>query len=265
VLSTIDLTNEQLAIFIQNGKAEYIPQLWENCCKLLYKLGNAFYLRFSERCFFSGITLDDIHQECFLVMLAMVKAYSPDKEYKFLSYANFQFSNQMRFLLHHGGNYAENPLNLCKSLSESVEGLEDEEITLQDMLKDENAELAYSNIDELVYQSQLHNALMTEINAVLTDKEKRLIEQRFFGNITYKAIGEVEQITSMAVIEREKRALNKLKRHNYVSKRLDSFREEIILSKDISSLAYNKTGLNSFKNNLASSVELAFEKSVFIS
>lgn len=258
-MSTVIFTNEELAIFIKNGKTEYIPQLWENIYRILYKLGNAYYLRFYERCISSGVTLEDIHQECFFVMLDMIKAYLPESEYKFLSYANYQLRKRMRHVLHYGGNFAENPLNVCKSLSESVTGLEDEEITLQDILSDEAAELAYSDIDELVYQTQLHNVLDSEINAVLTDTEKRLIEQRYFQKSTYSEIGRAENITTMAVIEREKRALKKLKRHNYVTKQLDRFRDEII-----STQAYRKTGLNSFKNNLASSVELTFEKSVFV-
>lgn len=258
-MSTVSFTNEQLAVFIKNGQIEYIPQLWENVYKMLYKLGNAYYLQFSERCISSGVTLDDIYQECFFVMLNMIKAYSSESEYKFLTYANFQLKKHMRNILHYGGNFAENPLNVCKSLSESVTGLKDEEKTLQDTLPDEAAELAYSDVDELVYQMQLHNALDSEINAVLTDTEKRLIEQRYFQKSTYNKIGRAENITTMAVIEREKRALKKLKRHNYVTKQLDRFRDEII-----STQAYKKTGLNSFKNNLASSVELTFEKSIFI-
>lgn len=247
-------SNEELAELIKSGQAEYIYQLWEQIQALLYSLACKYYNGLSSRFNACGITLDDLQQECFIIMLNMVEAYQPEKGYKFNTYANYQFKKHLRFLLHIGGNYAKKPLNCCKSLSEPI-NCDGENLSLSDMLQDEHAELVYYSVDEYYYQKQLRKAIDEEIRETLNETEKRLIYQRYYNNATYSAIGAFEQITTMAVKERERRALLKLKRHNNVSKRLDSFRDEI---KTIH--LYSSTGVSSFKNNQASSVELTVEK-----
>ena len=256
-MSTVNFTNEQLAIFIKNGNNEYIPELWENCCRLLFKLSHSFYCQDKDRFESCGITPEDMKQECYFIFMRMIEAYDPEKEYLFLTYANYQIKYHLRLILRKG-NYADEPLNNCKLLSEPVSE-EDEKITLGDSLRDEAAELDILNVDELVYTQQLRHALNQEMNEALTEKEKQLIFLRYYANATYKEIGKAERVSINAVQQRERYALRKLKRHNYATKRLDSFRREITQPR-----LYRSTGIGSFKNQRASSVELAVEKSVFV-
>ena len=254
-LSSVELSNEELAERIKQGEKQYITELWEHCNRLLYLIAFKYYTRLNERFTCCGITLEDLQQECFIIMLNMVQAYDPEKGYKFTSYAEYQFKTHLRSLLRIGGNLAENPLNSCGSLSEPVRGLEDEEITYADTLTDEAAELAYSDVDELVYQSQLRLALNEAMSAALTPEQIRIIVERFYNNRTRVDISELMHTKRSTIETRERNGLRALKRYNAVTKRLENFRAEIITEH-----AYKYTGLNSFKYSLASSVERTIEQ-----
>ena len=227
-MSSTELSNEELAERIQRGERQYIATLWEQTNKLLYSYAFKYYTRLSDRFTCCGVTLEDLQQECFIILLNMVKAYDPAKGCKLLTYAKYQFKTHLRSLLRIGGNLAENPLNSCGSLSEPVRGLEDEEITLADTLTDEAAELAYSEADELVYQHQLRLALNEAMSAALTPEQIRIIVERFYNNRTRADISEIMHIKRSTAEARERDGLRALKRYNAVTKRLESFRAEII-------------------------------------
>ena len=253
-LSSAALSNEELAERARRGEKQYILQLWEQNKKLLFSLANKYYAKYNERFICCGVTLEDLQQECFIILLGMVKAYDPKKEYSFTTYANLQFKHHLRRILRTGGSYAENPLNVCNSLSEPATE-RDEDLTLADMLEDEAAELAYSDVDELIYQRQLRRALNEAMSAALTPEQIRAIVERFYNSRTIAETGAAMGVTSGQARTYEINGLKSLRRYNAVTKRLDSFREQIITEH-----AYKNTGINSFKYNLASSVELTTER-----
>lgn len=93
------MSNEELAMLIQQGHTEYISQLWDNLYRLIYKLCYAMYRKNSDRFSHYGITADDIIQQSYFGFLAAVKAYSPDKGFKLTSYLHYHLVNCVRPLL----------------------------------------------------------------------------------------------------------------------------------------------------------------------
>ena len=70
------MSNEELAVLAQQGNREAIEGLWEQVKRLLYQLARRFYRRYGvECCAQRGVTMADLEQECFLVLLDAVKAY----------------------------------------------------------------------------------------------------------------------------------------------------------------------------------------------
>lgn len=248
------LSNEEYAELVKSGKLEYITPLWEQMYKLLYGYADKYYNKYNLRFIGCGITLEDLQQECFFILLEMVRAYDPTKQYKLTTYTKYQFKHRINRLLRIGDNLAENPLNSCYSLSEPVTGAEDEDITLEDMQKDEAAELAYQDIDDNIYQHQLRMALNNAMTAVLTPEQTRAIVERFYNNKTLKETGAAMGVTAERARTYESNGLKNLRRYSTATKRLDSFREHIITEH-----AYKHTGLNSFKYSFTSSVERTYE------
>ena len=63
------MTNEQLALNVQNGNRAALSQLWEAVRPLLLSMAWKFYTRQGkERCSSHGITLEDLQQEAFFAL-----------------------------------------------------------------------------------------------------------------------------------------------------------------------------------------------------
>lgn len=250
------MTNEELAVLIKNGEKEYISELWDQVYKLLYiKLGE-YYRRFQNRFIASGVTLEDLQQECYIIMLDMVEAYEPEKGYKFTSYIDFSMKNHLwrNVIKFNRQGVDTKPLNNCFSLDTPMG--EDQEETRLDLLPDETANEGFENINDEIYRQQLHNVLNQAMNDSLTDRQKQVIERRYYKNQTLNQIA-AESGSSLGYIGQiEKKALQRLREHNERTAVLEEYRQNIL-----SEYAYKNTGVCSFRNNRASSVEIAVEKS----
>lgn len=254
-MSTDELSNEKAAELIKDGNREYIPYLWERVNKLLYSLAYKYYTKYYNRFICCGVTDEDLKQECFIIMLNMVYAYDPEKEYKFTTYADFQFKRCLRSLLRIGGNIAEEPLNACTSFFEPITGAEDKALTIGDSLKDEAAELAYSNSENAIFREQLHGVLENIMNKVLTKEQIQALTERYYNNRSLLEVCEIIGCSMYQARTFEKMGLLRLWNYNNTTKSLEPFKDEII-----SRRAYRANGVQSFKNNQASSVELISEK-----
>ena len=150
------MTNEQLAVFIQQGDSdELIPVLWEKVRKLLYLKSEQFYRLHETACSKHGVELWDIKQVSYSAFLDAVKAFKADSGYKFTSFLDYPFRNTVNGLLGLRSEAGRNePLNNCASLDKPVSG-EDEECTLIDLQEDEHstdfiAKIESDNISDII-------------------------------------------------------------------------------------------------------------------
>lgn len=250
-----NLSNEELALCIRDGHTEHIPQLWDNTCKLLYKYANKYYNVFSEKCAACGITSEDLEQECFIVLWEMIKAYDPEKPYKFNTYAEWQFKNHFfRKLLCKANGIERAPLNIASSLDKDLQGFEGDDLTMLDVIPDETAVQAFEDITERVYHTQLSNTLELAMCEALTDEQRFVIRERFWNNKTFSHIGRTLQTKDHYAHKLEGEALRALRKYDAKTKHLQAFRDDIITSH-----SYIGTGLSSFKYTQSSSVERTVE------
>lgn len=248
-------TNEELAILVQQGHREYISELWANCYKLLYIIVAKYYTAKHETFNRCGFTLEDLQQDCFFVLLKMIEAYDPNKEYKFTSYAGYQIKNYLtRSVMGYDRNTKKitKPLNVSSSIDKPIGSGDDEDLTISSTLKDETAELAFENAEDEVYNTELHNALEQGIKT-LSDEQQAVIREMFYNSNTYVGTSNLLGLSVEGVRQRERYALRNLKTYNAKTKRLDSFRDDII------DTAYGGVGVSAFKNRQASSVEYTTE------
>ena len=249
------MTNEKLAVLIKNGEKEYISELWDQVYKFLYIKISEYYRLFQDRFTASGVTLEDLQQECYFIMLDMIEAYDPGKDYKFITYWDYQTRNYLWrnvIKINHQG-VDNRPLNNCFSLDIPIR--EDEEETRLNLLPDEMAAEGFDDINDKIYRQQLHRALDRAMDDSLTDRQKQVIERRYYENQTQYQIA-AELGSSLGYIGQvEKKALQRLREHNERTAILEEYRQDIL-----STYAYKNIGVNSFRNDRASSVEIAVEK-----
>lgn len=249
-------TNEDLAILVQQGHREYISELWANCYKLLYGFMAKYYTAQHETFIRCGFTLEDLQQDCYFVLLKMIEAYDPGKGYKFTSYAGYQIKNYLtRSVMGYDRNTKKitKPLNVSSSIDKPIGSGDDEDLTISSTLKDETAELAFENAEDEVYNTELHNALEQGIQT-LSDEQQAVIREMFYNSNTYVGASDRLGLSVEGVRQRERYALRNLRTYNAKTKRLDSFRDDII------DTAYGGVGVGAFKNRQASSVESTVER-----
>ena len=71
----MQMTNEELAIRIENGETELMTDLYNNCRRLLGMVALRYYNRYPSRCAECGIELADVINESYFALPAAVKAY----------------------------------------------------------------------------------------------------------------------------------------------------------------------------------------------
>lgn len=245
-------TNEELALLIKQGHKEYITELWTSCHKLLYMLTDKFYYLHQDTLAACGFTQEDLHQDCFFILLKMIEAYNPNKPIKFISYANLHLSNYFqRDVLHYDRETkkVKSVLNISSSIDKPIGSGEDEELTVGSLIKDDNAELAFENVEKDIYRTELHNALEQGIQT-LSEPQRIVIRERFYNSSTLKGVAEALGVTESQAHSNEMYALRNLRAYNAKTKRLESFRADILYT-----AAYSGVGVGAFKNRQASSVE----------
>lgn len=168
-----------------------IPKPWRLCGSRLRNLpisfAFCFYNRSMASCAASGITLEDVQQESFFVVLDAVQAFDETKGFKFTSFISFHAKKRFNALIGIRGNTAKRPLNCAESLDELLPGGED--ITVMDTIPDENAAQAFEDVEQEIYQQQLHSAMETALGT-LDKHQEQTIRNRYYRDMTLEAIAQ---------------------------------------------------------------------------
>lgn len=254
------MSNEELAIKIQAGELDYLPELWEQTRKLI----RASYKRLMRRCgssqqqFMSySVSLDDLEQDGYFALLEAVDAYKPESGYKFNSYLRYPIMNH--FFTAIGLRTAKgrnDPLSAAISLDKPIAG-EDGELTLADAIADENSLTAFENILDDVHREQLHNVLEYCLSRLEPQQEKA-IRAKYYNNKTLEQIADEMGCSLEWARQTINKGLRKL-RHPTCTRLLKPFvmdTEEPISNRDIN---LYRTGLQAFRNSRVSPVERAVE------
>lgn len=245
------MTNEDIAVRIQNGEKELLGELWENNYKLLYLMSNRFYNSYTERCISCGVELEDIQQSCYFALCEAVRAYKQESEYKFTAYINYSFKNAVAALLN-GGHRRQiiDPLN--KSISIDVPLSEDAETTKADLLPDDAAEQGFENAENDIYNKELHEALEKAVQIACNSREADILRLMYWDGKTYQSIADTLNISVSYVGTTHNRALRQL-RHGRSILILQPYADFI------KTHAYHGTGLSTFRTSGNSSVEKTVE------
>ena len=242
------MTNEEIAIRIQQGEVDLLPELWEQMHGLICWHVNRFCAQYSERCISSGVTSDDLIQTGYFALLDAVKAYNLDGEYKFTAYLNYPIKNRFKAAVGKRCNAKINPLDCCTSLdAPTVDGC-----TVMDTVPDIRTDI--EDCERSVYIEQLHDALEEGMDNLPEDLHE-VVRRRFYAGETTKAIGEDMSVPAERVRQMESNGLRKL-RNPRIRNRLAPFMYAEITEQE----AYRNSGYTSFRHSQMSSVERALER-----
>lgn len=245
------MTNEELAIRAKTGDKDCETKLILQLEKWFYKVSGSFFRRYSERCEYSGVTVDDLFQSCYFAMLEAVKAYNPESGYKFITYLGYHIKNAFNGL---AGLRTEaqrnNPLNNYTSLDDEISGTDD--VTLSDIIPDENAERDFEQAERRVYNQGLSISLDRALS-LLPEACETLVRERYYSGKTLSQIADECGVTLQAIRQREQKAFHLLRTGERL-RILKAYRD-----KTIDRYAY-RGSLSAWKTSGASATELTAER-----
>ena len=224
------MTNEQLALNIQNGNRAALAELWGAVRPLLLSMAWKFYTRQGKERFSThGVTLEDLQQEVFFALYDAVQAYKPEKGYLLTTYLSRATENRFKACMGIQGKL--DALNHADRLERPIPG--DEEGREQgDVIPDEKAEAALFAVDDRQEQEHFHNVLEQALGE-LSVVQGAVLRHRFTRKHTRKETAEALHITAEAVRREEARALQLLRGKPVVL----CLREEVL-----ETAAYHGTG-----------------------
>lgn len=223
------MTNEELALKAKSGDQAAIAQLWEQVKNLVFRYIARSYNQRTEQFTKSGVTMDDLMQEGFLAILEAVRAFNPDKGWKFTSWIKYPLQTHLNAVVGiYGGRLKTYPLNECTSLDAPV-SMEDENYTIGDSIEDESAKEMFETVEDKTFNKQLHDMLelcLSEIDS----RQERAIREIFYNNKTLKEISVDMNISFQRVRQLESNGIRKLRNCPH-SKQLKAFADEIITTR----------------------------------
>lgn len=243
------MTNEELAIKIQQGDTHCVSLLWDQTEKLFVMFCNKWWTVRGERFAECGIMLDDLKQECYFILIDAVAAYNSAKRYKFTTFIHYHMQNRFNALLGYCKNRRREPLNGSDSLDTPIPGTDD--LQLSDLIPDPVSEKPFEQVDQADYVAKLHSDLEAAMQRKLSEQQKNVICDYYYSGLSFAEIGERQGVSADRVKTILQTSRHRLQTDLELKQR---YKNEILQDR-----LYKGTGLSAFKDRGMSSVEQSVE------
>lgn len=235
------MTNEELAILIQQGRTDLYAELWEQVRRFVEKQAR-------RRCTLTnglgGVTVDDLIQSGFLALVEAVKYYDPTGGASFIGVLNMRLKSAFS----EAGGYQttkRDPMLHCKSLDAPIDADDPDGGTMLDAISDPRDQ--YADAEEEIYIGQLRRVLDSSI-ADLPIHLNEILYRRYVRGDSLREISGELGVSLERVRQMEKQALTRLERNS----RKNGLREFV----DRNTNFYTRVGLNTYNTTHTSAVEL---------
>lgn len=233
------MTNEELAVKIGvDGNDDLLPVLWEQTQKYFRMRADKYYRAFCDECMNAGVTVEDLYQECFLVLIEAISAYNkrpPEQtEYLLLTYCKYPIKSHFAVMLGYRRR-TKDALNGEKfSLNDPIAEGELCESFL-DVIVDPEGEQPFRDIEDADFYRDVCRFIAKQLREC-DSHEYEVIKRRYICGQSFKQIADILGLSAERVRQIEKSALSVL-RESYELKQLTIYSP------------YRHIGLENFKHN----------------
>ncbi len=177
------MTNEELAIKIQEGHSEHIPQLWEQVSRFIDMQAGKYLDSFPEH---YRALRGDMVNEAYFTFVEAIDSYNPEKG-KFTTWLPWHIRNAFATVIMGGRSKREQnePLNAAVSLDTPISDTED--ITLADTLLDETSEAYYRRLEDMDFWRSVNIFINKAIGHIKNEKGREIVRYMFDNNCSIKA------------------------------------------------------------------------------
>lgn len=199
------MTNEELAIEIQNGKTEYYPVLWDQVERFIKKMANERMRVLPKDV---DVEFDELYDSGFFAVVRAVKYFKPEKDYTFLTCLGntlkTAFSEVTGIRTAKGRN---DPLRYALSFDAPVAN-DKETITLADVIADD------TDFVEESAQKANRKAMRKALDAALDKlppKEAEVIRLQYYSGHSVEQTAEAMGLDQTQVTSLRHSAMSRLR------------------------------------------------------
>ena len=212
------MCNEELAVLIQAGEREYLPQLWAQVERFVAKQASR---RMTATGGFGGVEFGDLYDSGYIALVAAVESFDPKAGGSFIGW----LALHLKTAFAEAGGYrsrkqAQDPLHRAGSL-DAPTGEDEDGAALVDLIADPVSALEFERVEECQYRAQLRAQLGAALGR-LPAHCRNIIWRRFYRGQTFSAIAAEMGIPQEVVRKWEGEALKQL-RHPRISRSLRQY------------------------------------------
>ena len=199
------MTNEELAIEIQNGKTEYYPVLWDQVERFIKKMANERIRVLPKDV---DVEFDELYDSGFFAVVRAVKYFKPEKDYTFLTCLGntlkTAFSEVTGIRTAKGRN---DPLRYALSFDAPVAN-DKETITLADVIADDTDFVEEST--QRANKKAMRKALDSALDK-LSPKEAEVIRLQYYSGYSVEQTAEAMGLDQTRVSSLRHSAMSRLR------------------------------------------------------
>lgn len=177
------MTNEELCTQIQSGHDEYILELWEQVSDFIAWRAHKHLTEYPEH---MQQLKDDMINQSYFYFLKAVRGYDPEQG-KFINYLKWHIRNAFAEVLQGGRSerLKQDPVNKAESIDAPISDAED--LTLADLLVDEDGESRYRSIEERSFWDSVGVFLVDCLDCIRDRTGAEIIKYMYAHRCSLKA------------------------------------------------------------------------------
>lgn len=217
------MTNEELVTLIQAGERDRLPELWERVERFVARQANRLLIVMGDSAAAHGLEFDDLYNSGYLALVSAVKLYDPEAGMRFIGL----LALCLKTAFAEAGGWRtskRDPLNRAASMDAPIGDDKDgDSKAFGDFIPDPAAAQAFQDVEERLYQEQLHAALERALGTLEADEEAT-IRARYYQGQTLDEIAAAEGVYKETVRQWQEKGLRALRRYR-VRHKLNQFVE----------------------------------------
>ena len=244
-----DSVDLELVRRLKEGQEEYFPVLW-NKIERLVKMKARRIL--NSRINF-GVEEDDMLQAGRIALWATVKQYDKSAGCGFITFFMYKLKNEFRAACQYGGQaQARDPIKTSFSLDAKVSKDEGVDLTLADVTPDHDSDLPFLEVERMIWNRELHDALEREFSK-LGQRRTDVLRKRYFEGKTLSQTAQEYGCSQSYIRDLERSALERLEHKKSLMAFLD---ERTDFNRRVSLDLFKRTNTSAVEWNVLKREEL---------
>lgn len=241
------MTNEALALLIQQGRTEYTAKLWAQVERFIcMKAGQ--YERHLTGC---AADAEDLKQSGYFAMMEAVKYYNPEKGYKFITYLDFTLKKAFRQIAGIESSRRDAALSAV-SLDEPIEA-DNNDIRRIDLIEDAAAQAPFYELIERDTLNEAREVIEKALKRV-SEQARQLIKLVYFEGKSLTEAASIAGYSSRQAAEQAHYNALRIIRNSSAADKLKTVLNDLS-EFDLYAEALKGTGLKPFREHWESSTE----------